>query len=88
MSEANIVGIGFALIIIGFILAFVAIILLAIKTSRETGKTRGAGVLLIGPIPIIFGTDRESVKVLMVLAIVLIVIILVFMMLPSLHLGR
>lgn len=88
MSEVSIVEVGFALVIIGFILAFVAVILLAVKSSGGTNKTRGGGVLLIGPIPIIFGTDRESTKVLMILAIVLIVIVLVFMLLPTLLLNR
>lgn len=83
MSEISASGLGFALVIIGFIMAFVAMILIAAKAATGSGKTRGGGVLLIGPFPIVFGTDRESVKVLMVLAIVLIVIVFVFMLLPS-----
>lgn len=84
MSEVSVSGIGLALVIIGFILAFVAFILLVAKAASGTGKTRGGGVLFIGPIPIIFGTDRESAKTLMILAIVLIAIFLVFMLLLSL----
>ncbi len=84
MSEISISQIGFALVIFGFILAFVATILLAIR-SRNTGtRTRGGGILFIGPIPIVFGTDRESVKVLVILVIVLMAVVLVFMVLPSL----
>lgn len=40
--------------------------------------------MLIGPIPIIFGTDRDSVKVLMALAIILIAVVLAFMFIPFL----
>jgi uncharacterized protein (TIGR00304 family) len=76
------------LVIVGFILAFVAMILLAIKARGTSGQTKGAGVLLIGPFPIVFGSDRESVRTLMILAIVLIVVVLVFMLLPSLMLSR
>jgi len=76
------------LVIVGFILAFVAMILLAIKARGTGGQTKGAGVLLIGPFPIVFGSDRESVRTLMILAIVLIVTVLVFMLLPSLLLSR
>jgi uncharacterized protein (TIGR00304 family) len=76
------------LVIVGFILAFVAMILLAIKARGTSGQTKGAGVLLIGPFPIVFGSDRESVRTLMILAIVLIVVVLVFMLLPSLLLSR
>jgi uncharacterized protein (TIGR00304 family) len=84
LSEVNLAWIGFAFIIIGFILALLAIVLLAAKSKEGHNRTRGGGVLLIGPIPIIFGTDRESVKILVVLAIVLIVIILAFMFIPLL----
>jgi len=66
------------------VLAFVAMILFAFRSTRESGKTKGAGLLLIGPIPIIFGTDKESAKGLMILAIILIVIVLAIMLLPFL----
>ncbi len=84
MSDITLNEIGFALVIFGVILAFVAVILLAIRSQSDGGKSRGGGVLFIGPIPIIFGTDRESTKILMVLAIILVVVVLVFMLLPSL----
>lgn len=84
MSDVAVNEIGFALVILGFILAFVAMILLAIRPRSNGGKTHGGGVLFIGPIPIIFGTDRETTKIMMILAIILIVVILVFMIVPSL----
>ena len=84
MTEVSIAEIGFGLVIFGFILAFIAAILLAIRSQTSGTKTRGGGVLLIGPIPIIFGTDRDSAKILVVLAIILIAVVVVFMFLPSL----
>jgi uncharacterized protein (TIGR00304 family) len=84
----NLSSIGLALVIIGFVLAFVAVILLAIGGRGAGGQTKGAGILLIGPIPIVFGSDRESVRTLMILAIVLIAIILLFILVPSLLLNR
>jgi uncharacterized protein (TIGR00304 family) len=84
----NLSSIGLALVIIGFVLAFVAVILLAIRGRGAGGQTKGAGILLIGPIPIVFGSDRESVRTLMILAIVLIAIILLFILVPSLLLNR
>lgn len=43
--------------------------------SGKTGsKIRGGGVIMLGPIPIIFGSDRESAKTAIVLAIVLMVL--------------
>lgn len=88
MSELPISEIGLVLVILGFVIAFVALILLATRSHGSGGKTRAAGVLLIGPIPILFGSDRESVKVLVVLAIILMIVVSVFILLPSLVFNR
>jgi uncharacterized protein (TIGR00304 family) len=84
LVAGNLAEIGFILVIFGFILAFVAVILLAAKSRGNSNQTRGGGLLLIGPMPIIFGTDKESVKVLLLLAIVLMIIVLAFMFVPML----
>lgn len=84
MVAASLTEIGFILVIFGFILALVAVVLLAAKSKGNSNRTRGGGVLLIGPIPIIFGTDRESFKMLVLLAIVLMIIVLAFMFVPML----
>lgn len=83
MSDLPLSEIGLLLVIFGVILAFLAAVLVAVR-SAGGGRTRGAGVLLIGPIPIIFGSDRESVKLLVVFAIVLMAVVLLFLLLPSL----
>lgn len=88
MTEISISAIGFFLVIVGMIIALVAVIFLAAKSGSGAGKTRGAGVLLIGPFPIVFGTDRESTKTLIVLTIVLIAVVLAFTLLPSVLIGR
>ena len=88
MIEVTVAGVGLMLVILGFSLAFIAVILLAVKSAATGGRTRGGGVLLIGPIPIIFGTDRDSAKVLVILALVLIVVVLLFILLPTLLLSR
>ncbi len=89
MADITLANTGLILIILGFLLAFVAVILLALKGKGSNGQTRGAGLLLIGPIPIVFGSDRESVKTLMILAIALIAVLLVVMLLvPSFLYGR
>jgi uncharacterized protein (TIGR00304 family) len=88
LDSFNLANIGLMLVVIGLVLAFVAVILLAIRGRGADGRSRGAGIVLIGPIPIVFGSDRESVRILMVLAIVLIAVVLAFILLPSLLLGR
>lgn len=70
-------SIGVILLFAGFAIAFVAIILLVITAMKEKGKVRGGGAVIIGPFPIIFGTDKEAVKILLLLSIALITLILV-----------
>jgi uncharacterized protein (TIGR00304 family) len=74
----DLVFIGVAIILAGFLVVFLAIVLSA-KTSKEGEKqaqVKGGGVIMIGPIPIIFGSDAKWTSVAIVLAIVLIVIVL------------
>lgn len=87
MNPSSITDLGFLLIIFGFALALIAMVILIVRSPRGQGSARGAGLLLIGPIPIVFGTDKQSVKVVMILAVILILLALVVMLLPSL-LGR
>lgn len=74
--------IGFGLAVIGLLVAFAAIILMIMSEKKGDSRVRGGGILFIGPIPIIFGTDRESVKVVILLAITSIVMIVILMILP------
>jgi len=63
--------IGLALIIIGIAVILIAFILTMVRGLGKTGKVRGGGVIFLGPFPIIFGTDKESLKILILLAIIL-----------------
>ncbi len=75
-------GLGFAFVVAGILVVVAAIILLS-KRSRGRGKEKGktethaAGVIMIGPIPLVFGTDWKSVKPALALAVVLAVVVLV-----------
>lgn len=40
-------------------------------SGKAKSKIRGGGVIMLGPIPIIFGSDKESAKAAIILAIVL-----------------
>ena len=62
----NIFEIGLLLVFVGFILVIFGFLLMA----REGG--RGGGVILIGPFPIIWGTDKESVKWLVLISFIFI----------------
>jgi uncharacterized protein (TIGR00304 family) len=40
-------------------------------SSKIESKIKGGGVIMLGPIPIIFGSDKESAKTVTILAIIL-----------------
>ncbi len=58
------------------ILAGVATLLVAVLSSTHMAEseTKGAGVLLIGPIPIVIGSDAKWASVAIALAIMLIIV--------------
>ena len=69
-------AIGIALVVVGVIVIVAAIILASIGGAKK-GKVHGAGVIMIGPIPIIFGTDKKSVKIVLALALALTIVVLI-----------
>jgi uncharacterized protein (TIGR00304 family) len=66
---------GIALIVVGIIVIIAAIILASVGETKK-GKLSAAGVIIIGPIPIIFGTDKKSVKTVLALALALTIVAL------------
>jgi uncharacterized protein (TIGR00304 family) len=74
----DLVLVGVAIIFAGFFVVFLGMVLSS-KGNEEGGRkteVKGGGVILIGPIPIIFGSDARWASVAVVLAIVLIVVVL------------
>lgn len=69
-------AVGLALIAVGIIIVVLAIILVAMRGAGK-GKVKAAGVIMIGPIPIIFGTNKESVKTVLILALALTIALLI-----------
>lgn len=69
-------ALGTALIVFG-IIVIVAAIIIASKSGAKKGKVRGAGVIMIGPVPIVFGTDKKSVKAVLALALALTIVVLI-----------
>jgi uncharacterized protein (TIGR00304 family) len=56
------------------------IVILAVLLSlgkAENAKVKSAGVIMIGPIPIIFGSDKKSIKTLIVLALALTIALII-----------
>ena len=67
--------IGIALIVVGVLIVVAAILGASAKGTKKS-NVMGAGVIMIGPIPVIFGTDKESVKRVTSLALILSVVLL------------
>ena len=89
------IPLGIILIIIGSVFIFLEIFFNIVREKREEPdkeeeqrkktktKVRGGGVVLIGPIPIIFGTDRKFLIIAVILAIILMLISFVLFYLPA-----
>jgi uncharacterized protein (TIGR00304 family) len=78
IDSATLYALGIALIFFGVLIIVVAVILLSISGAKK-GKVKGGGAILIGPIPIIFGTDMKSLKTVLLLSLVLTVMLVVAM---------
>lgn len=76
MSSQPLFYTGIALIVVGFVIVFVAALLVLFASIRGKGKIRGGGAVIIGPFPIVFGTEKESVKLMLILSIALIALLL------------
>ena len=70
---------GFVLVVVGLLIVVVSLIFMSSRRSPSEGRTevQGTGVIMIGPIPIIFGTDKKSVKEVLVLALALTVVVFI-----------
>lgn len=78
----DLILLGTAIIIAGIVVVLFATISSSGTKSDETEKrteVRGGGVIMIGPIPIIFGSDPKWAVIAILLAIVLVVLALVVM---------
>lgn len=63
------------LIVVGIIVVILAVLLSAGKS--ENAKVKSAGVIMIGPIPIIFGSDKKSIKTVIALALALTIALII-----------
>jgi uncharacterized protein (TIGR00304 family) len=71
-------ALGIALVFVGVLIIVVAVILLSVSGVKK-GKVKGGGAMIIGPVPIIFGTDEKSLKTVLLLSLALTVMLVVAM---------
>lgn len=84
LADNLIFTIGLLLALAGFAVAILAFIFAILRSARGAGQVRGGGVVMIGPVPIVFGTDKQSARVLVLLGIILMTVLLLFTLLPIL----
>jgi uncharacterized protein (TIGR00304 family) len=77
MDAGTLYGLGIALIFVGILVVLASFILLLFSSIKREGRVRGGGAIIIGPLPIIFGTDKESVKTVLLLSITLIILLII-----------
>jgi uncharacterized protein (TIGR00304 family) len=68
---SGLVYFGILLVLLGF---GAVVLSIAASARNEEAKVRGAGVVMVGPIPIIFGSDAKWASIAVALAIVLVVV--------------
>jgi len=73
----DLVALGILFVLAGFAVIFVAMILSVSSKPSTESKVRGGGVVMIGPIPLVFGSDMKWASVAIVLALALILVTLV-----------
>ena len=79
MEAVSLLQLGLAMVLIGFLLVFIAFVLLF--ASQGSGRTRGAAVLFIGPIPVAVGTDKNTLLIAVILALAM--VLLAYLMLAG-----
>ena len=77
MEWEGLVGIGFLIVIIGVLIMILGIALAASKG----GEAEYGGVIIIGPIPIVFGSNTRAALLAAVLGAVLMVLAIVMVLL-------
>ena len=78
-SPLGLSSIGFGFILLGIGLIILGMILSS-SEAGQSGQIQGGGVILIGPVPIIFGTSTAFLLPLIIIAIVF--MILMFVVFP------
>lgn len=83
LGQITLFTMGLALIFAGLTVTFFAVLLMFVKGARMRGSARGGALIMIGPVPIVFGTDKETVKALLILSVVIMIVALALMLLPQ-----
>jgi len=70
--------IGVSIPFIGLLLIFIGFILIFIGILKMGSGAKGGGIILIGPIPIVWGSDRSVLKWMLIIGIVFLILYFIF----------
>lgn len=74
IDAGTLYALGIALILIGVLIIVLAVLLFSLLSAKK-GKIKGGGAIIIGPVPTIFGTDKKSLKTVLLLSLALTVLL-------------
>ena len=74
--DQNLVAAGFLLILAGFSIGLVSLLRSQGSHIGSRGEKRGGAVIIIGPIPIIFGSDPGIARMFLILYIILVIVLI------------
>lgn len=75
------IEVGITLILIGIALILLSILFSLFITVGRRKEVRGGGVVIIGPFPILFASDKEVAKLALILTLVSIMVFLFLILL-------
>ena len=81
LADTLLFNIGLLIVLAGFAIGILTVIVAIVRSASGTGQARGGGVIMIGPVPIVFGTDKQSARILIILGIVLTIALLLLTLL-------
>jgi uncharacterized protein (TIGR00304 family) len=84
---SRVMKVGFLLTVIGA-MAIMASAVLSSLSSPNGGSASFGGVIVIGPIPVVFGTDRTAVLIAVIGAVILMIVVLATMIANSRRIRR
>lgn len=87
MDPNTLYGLGIALMLVGVLVIVIAVFLLFFSSFKGEAKTQGGGAIIIGPFPIVFGTDKHSIRTILLLSIALTILLIVAMIVIYLLYG-
>jgi len=84
IEPATLINLGMFIAFLGFIAMAAGVMCSAMGNDRSQdqviteGSVKSGGVILIGPFPIIFGSDKKMAIIAMILAIIIMALSIVF----------